>query len=142
LLLEHFARLTARRLGRPYEGLEPGFVARATTYAWPGNVRELENVVERALILSRGGPLDASGAVSRRPSTIREAPQPRPATLPPRDAPVEDATLEAVERMTIWKALEACAWVVEGASGAARRLGVHPSTLRWRMRKLGVHRTR
>ena len=70
LLLEHYARLVARRLGRPYEGLEPGFVARATTYSWPGNIRELQHVVERALVLSRGGPLDASGAVSRRPSTL------------------------------------------------------------------------
>jgi transcriptional regulator with GAF, ATPase, and Fis domain len=71
LLLEHYARLAARRLGRPYEGLEPGFVARARTYSWPGNVRELEHVVERAVLLSPGGPLDASGAVSRRPATVR-----------------------------------------------------------------------
>ena len=69
LLLEHYARLTARRLGRPFEGLEPGFVARARMYNWPGNVRELEHVVERAVLLSPGGPIDASGAVSRRPPT-------------------------------------------------------------------------
>jgi transcriptional regulator with GAF, ATPase, and Fis domain len=70
LLLEHFARQIARRLGRPFEGLDPGFVARATMYSWPGNVRELQQVVERALLLSRGGPLDATGAVSRRPQTL------------------------------------------------------------------------
>ena len=70
MLLEHFAKLIARRLGRPYEGLDPGFVSRATMYNWPGNIRELQQVVERALLLSRGGPLDASGAVSRRPSTL------------------------------------------------------------------------
>ncbi len=94
LLLEHFARLTARRLGRPFEGARaPAFVARACAYGWPGNVRELENVVERALILSRGGAARCQRHGARRPahdsrSTSAAA---RDRSLP--DATVGDATL-------------------------------------------------
>jgi formate hydrogenlyase transcriptional activator len=141
LLLEHFARLAARRLGRSYEGLDPAFVASATAYGWPGNVRELENVVERALILSRGGPLDASAALGRSAPVTAASPPGHGEPVAVAELPGDGATLETVERRHIQKALEASAGVVEGARGAARRLGLHPSTLRWRMRKLGLRRT-
>jgi transcriptional regulator with GAF, ATPase, and Fis domain len=126
LLLRHFVSRTARRLGRTVDAISPRFVDRACAYAWPGNVRELENVVERALIMSRGGVLDGE--------------LPAAAVDAPRDEPAGDGTLEEAERAHIRRALERAAWQVEGDHGAARALGLHPSTLRGRMRKLGIRR--
>src|SRR5947208_4617751 len=51
-LVQHFAAKTARKLGRAFDGVAPGFIERASAYDWPGNIRELENVVERAMIMS------------------------------------------------------------------------------------------
>jgi len=91
---------------------------------WPGNIRELENVIERAIIHSADDVLtllDEGGEV--------EAP------------PSEDAsTLSAVERTHIQEVLRACRWRINGAGNAAERLGLHPNTLRFRMKKLGIVR--
>jgi formate hydrogenlyase transcriptional activator len=129
LLLRHFAAKTARRLGRTLDGLSPAFVERACAYAWPGNIRELENLVERALILTRGGMLDGSELI----------PGPSAAA---RLEPAGDGTLEDLERAHIRRVLDETGWKVEGDRGAARRLGLNPSTLRGRMRKLGLGKTR
>jgi formate hydrogenlyase transcriptional activator len=110
----------SRRLGRPPPHLDATTIATLQSYSWPGNVREMENVLERAVILSGGGILDVA--------TLLEPP-PVPATIA---EPTEAAALRAV--------LEAARWVIEGADGAATRLGVHPSTLRSRMRRLGIER--
>jgi DNA-binding NtrC family response regulator len=126
-LLAHFAEQTAHRLGRAIDGIAPAFVGRATAYPWPGNVRELHNVVERALILWRGGPLDGSDLLGTPPSAARVA-------------PAAAATLEDVERSHIYDALRATDWRIEGERGAARILGLNPSTLRGRMRKLGIRK--
>jgi formate hydrogenlyase transcriptional activator len=92
--------------------------------SWPGNIRELENVIEGALIHSTGDSLtllDEGGE--------DEA------------APAEDAsTLSAVERTHIQEVLRACGWRINGAGNAAERLGLHPNTLRFRMKKLGIVR--
>jgi DNA-binding NtrC family response regulator len=136
-LLEHFVARTARRLGRPVDGLAPAFVDRARAYPWPGNVRELENLVERALIMSRGGVLDASDLLA-----LPAAPAARAApggAEPPGDG---GSTLEDVERAHILRVLEGTSWRIEGDHGAARRLGLNPSTLRGRMRKLGIRNAR
>jgi transcriptional regulator with GAF, ATPase, and Fis domain len=123
LLLEHAARRIARRLGRDIDGIAPAFIERACAYDWPGNVRELENVVERALIMWRGGGLlDASDAL----------------LAPPRPEPTAADSLLEVERAHVRSVLEACGWVIEGDAGAAHALGLHASTLRGRMRKLGL----
>jgi transcriptional regulator with GAF, ATPase, and Fis domain len=95
------------------------------TYDWPGNVRELENVIHRAIILSTGPAL-----------SIREAWQPsteRPAVGQP-------ITMVEIERCHVRSVLETAGWRVEGAQGAARVLGMKPSTLRSRMVKLGIAR--
>jgi DNA-binding NtrC family response regulator len=124
-LVQHLAEKAARRLGRSLEAVSPAFLERAAKHDWPGNVRELENVIERALIMSGGSLLDGSDVFS--------------ATQPPKSAHlVTEQTLEAMERAYILRVLEGASWQVEGERGAARILGLNPSTLRGRMRKLGI----
>ena len=129
-LLHYFTTRTARRLGRSVDGISPAFIERASAYGWPGNIRELENLVERALIMSQGGMLDASGLLSAGPA----------AALPTES--VGAATLEEVERAHILRVLDGAGWTIEGDGGAARILGLNPSTLRGRLRKLGIRKTR
>jgi DNA-binding NtrC family response regulator len=126
LLVRHLAGRVARRLGRELEAISPAFVERAAAHDWPGNVRELENVIERALIMSGGALLDGSDLF--RPLERAEA------------AP-SMTTLEDMERAYILRVLDGVGWQIEGERGAARILGLNPSTLRGRMRKLGIRKT-
>ena len=98
-------------------------------YAWPGNVRELQNVVERALIRSRDNVLRLDDVLTGAAS---------PAAGPEPD----DDSIEAVERAHIERVLAATGWRINGAGNAAERLNLHPNTLRFRMKKLGVVRPR
>jgi transcriptional regulator with GAF, ATPase, and Fis domain len=132
-LVHHFAARAARKLGKRLDGASPAFLARAVAYDWPGNVRELENVVERAAILARGPLLEPDGSLP-----VRGGPGPE-ARHPARQG---RESLEAVERDHILRVLEETHWVIEGEQGAARVLGLNPSTLRARLHKLGIHRTR
>jgi len=126
LLVQHLAEKAARRLGRSLEAVSPAFLARAEAHDWPGNVRELENVIERALIMSGGALLDGSDLFS---SAERV------------EAIPSVTTLEDMERAYILRVLEGVGWQIEGERGAARILGINPSTLRGRMRKLGIRKT-
>ncbi len=127
LLAEFFLGRFASRIGRKISGFTPQTLERFRAYRWPGNVRELENFIERAVILADGEWIDASPMA---PAAGRE----RPAE------PAPGATLEAVEREHILDTLRRAGWVIEGPSGAAKALGLHPNTLRSRMKKLGVAR--
>jgi PAS domain S-box-containing protein len=130
VLARSFAARVAQRMGRSIEPLATEDLAALRAYGWPGNVRELQNVVERAVITSVAGRL----AVRRfLPSS---APAVAVAT-PVRT--VQD--LERLERDSILAALEAADWQVAGESGAAERLGTKPSTLRSRMKALGITRS-
>jgi formate hydrogenlyase transcriptional activator len=131
-LLAHFGARVARRLGRPLPGIAPAFAHAARSHDWPGNIRELENLVERALIVSPGGLLDASG--------LLPAPATQRAGNHHAAAPHGDASLQGLERAHIRRVLDAVAWRVEGEHGAAEQLGLNPSTLRGRMRKLGIRK--
>jgi DNA-binding NtrC family response regulator len=102
-------------------------MAALEAYDWPGNIRELQNVIERALILSQGAVLridEAFGAEGRAETGRRSS--------------VE--SLEDVEHAHIVQVLDRCRWTIEGRGQAAERLGLNPSTLRNRMRKLGIKR--
>jgi formate hydrogenlyase transcriptional activator len=135
LLVKHFLAQFQRKLAKPLKGVTPESLARLERYAWPGNIRELQNVLERACVLSPGPVveiLDELGPVSG-----REAAPGTPAT--PQRAIV---TLEESERMHIRQALAATGGRVHGADGAAALLGINPSTLRSRMKRLGISKPR
>src|SRR5438445_564658 len=130
----------AKKFGRPTETISSETMDRLVHYPWPGNIRELQNVIERAVVLSRGPALeldrDLLPSPSRPDATSRTDPrkaEPTPAGLA--------ATLKETERAHIVAALEGSEGVIEGARGAAKFLGIHPNTLRSRMEKLGIKRS-
>jgi transcriptional regulator with GAF, ATPase, and Fis domain len=125
-LVNHFVHKYAVKLGKSIEPIPPAVMDAWHAYPWPGNVRELEHVIERAVILAHGASLPLDDVL-----TPRRGAETRPA------APL---TLAAVERQHLVRVLQAAHWTIEGPGGAARLLGLHPSTLRSRMRRLGITR--
>jgi transcriptional regulator with GAF, ATPase, and Fis domain len=123
-LVWFFINRHQRVLGRRITSVPQSVMDALQNYAWPGNVRELENVVERAMIASSGSALqlDAPLVFSRRPAPTGEGLD----------------NLDAVQRAHIESVLERCGWRINGTGNAAERLGLHPNTLRFRMKKLGV----
>ena len=144
LLAGFFLARYAPQIGRAASRLSARAAERLLRYAWPGNVRELENVIERALILAprEAKELDVPEAllpVAAPPASVAPPRTPaRAAAAPAHEA--KPASLEAVERGHIEATLRATGWRIEGAQGAAKRLGLSPSTLRSRMQKLGIRR--
>ena len=132
LLVWFFLSRSKRTMGRPITSVPDEVMGRLTDYSWPGNIRELENVVERAVILTSGDALELSPGFGGSE------------TLGKRRSPVQvsPTRLEDVERSHILSVLEDCGWVVKGESNAAEKLGLHPSTLANRMKKLGIKRSR
>jgi transcriptional regulator with GAF, ATPase, and Fis domain len=123
-LVWFFIQRHQRDLGRQISKV-PQFVMQALQqHTWPGNVRELENVVERAMIASDGDTLylDDPLPIVRRHAAAPDVPD----------------NLDAVQRGHIESVLARCGWRINGIGNAAERLGIHPNTLRFRMKKLGV----
>ena len=132
LLVEHFLIRFSRKLGKQFDGIAPNFLSALMDYSWQGNIRELENVIERAVILSLGPLLEMQGPLDRPTPIIDEnVAQQVPHT----------GTLEEVERAYINKVLVGTSWKIEGPNGAAKILGLNPSTLRGRMRKLNIKKS-
>jgi formate hydrogenlyase transcriptional activator len=130
-LLAHFlVKKYATLIGKSIERISAEALVRLDTYDWPGNVRELENVIERAVILAPGPVLDIAPDVF----------VPRAVGSQFGDGEQSSPSLEEVERAHIRKVLEESSWVIEGPKGAARVLGLHPNTLRSRLKKLGIDR--
>jgi PAS domain S-box-containing protein len=123
-LVRHFVMKCGRKLAKRIETVPTPVMDALSAYSWPGNVRELENVIERAVIVSRGTQLELSG------------------WTPPLDDQTGSgvATLEDVERHHIRDVLQQCGWRVSGEHGAAKLLGLKPTTLEARMKKLEIHR--
>ena len=124
LLVQAFIERYSRKLGKQITSIQKETMKALQDYPWPGNVRELESVLERAVILCFGPVLQLADKleISSLPlsSTVR--------------------TLEEMERNQILKILSETRWRIEGKGGAAAVLGLHPSTLRARMHKLGILR--
>jgi formate hydrogenlyase transcriptional activator len=138
-----FLSYYAKKLGKNVDGISQGAMDRLASYPWPGNVRELQNVIERAVILSRGSILEQEpDLVSMLTSGVLPAP-PGPAAMAQVAEPASAtfATMEQVERDHILAALKHTGGVVEGRKGAATMLNLHPNTLRHRMDKLGIKRS-
>jgi DNA-binding NtrC family response regulator len=137
VLAEHFVQKYAPGAGKAVRGLDAGAVAALSGYSWPGNVRELENVIERALILTRGSEITAADLeFTRRPNAVAPA---APAAAPPARAtdgarPLGER-LQEQERTAIVAAIDAAQGNI---AHAARALGINRSTLYYRMRKHGL----
>jgi transcriptional regulator with GAF, ATPase, and Fis domain len=138
LLAHFFADRFAREFGKRIDRIDPDALRRLLAYPWPGNVRELSNVLERAVVLARSPVLDVAPELVQ--AGVPAPPEPAPAAAAPPSAPGQ--TLEELERRHIRETLERAGWVIEGARGAAAALGMNASTLRSRMKKLGVRRPR
>jgi len=134
-----FAKRFAFKLGRQIEPLSPECLRRLTAYGWPGNVRELQSVIERAVITAHDGQLNLDRALPRAAETSAA---PDPEAVRGGTARIRtEAEFKDEERRNLLLALEATGWRLEGAHGAARLLGMNPSTLRSRLKALGLSRT-
>jgi DNA-binding NtrC family response regulator len=130
-LSRFFLRRASAELDRPLLSLAPEHRALLEGHPWPGNIRELEHVISRAVILSRSSRLALEEALSATPPASARFSQTRILTA---------AALRDLERQNLIAALERSGWRVSGATGAAELLGLHPSTLRDRMKALGIQR--
>jgi transcriptional regulator with GAF, ATPase, and Fis domain len=129
----HFVQQTARRMNRPQPRITQATMARLAAHDWPGNVRELQNAIERAVILSQGGPLQfdlPEARASYSPKTAGRA----AAQLLTRDE------LKRQERESIVAALAQAGGRIFGAGGAAELLGMKPTTLASRIKALRIER--
>jgi PAS domain S-box-containing protein len=139
LLAERCARAIGQTLGRPILPFSHDQIERLKAYPWPGNVRELENVVERAVITSKDGRLDLDRALPQ--VQERENPCLQDGLSPIAAGEVKTVEeLHRMERANLLAALERTHWKVAGEKGAARLLGMRPSTLNSKMKSLGIRR--
>jgi PAS domain S-box-containing protein len=130
----HFIEHASERFHLPQASMSLSQRRALERYSWPGNVRELQNVVERAVIVARGGPLQFT--LGNRPPT---GSYPVVADPPPaQELTLDD--LKQLEREVIVHALEGTRWKIYGDDGAAARLGLPPTTLASKIKKLGLER--
>ena len=126
LLAHHFLQIFAAKYKRSFDGIPEDAMDKLIRYDWPGNIRELENVIQRAVVGSRGSHLTL-------PPLKKKA-------SPDRGAQEAFLTIEENERRHIMEALKITAWRIHGPGGAAHILEINPSTLTSRMKKLGIKR--
>ena len=124
LMVQVFIERSSRKLGKQITSIQKETLKALQDYPWPGNVRELESIIERAVILCPGPVLQLADKLEISSHPLTSAMR----------------TLEETERNQILKILSETRWHIEGKDGAAEILGLHPSTLRSRMNKLGIIR--
>jgi formate hydrogenlyase transcriptional activator len=132
----------AKRLGRPISGLSAQSLRRLHDYSYPGNVRELHNLLERAAILQTTALIEVEplGLPSAAAASHQAGSHSARATGSPALRPGQPGShdLQAHEREHITAVLAAARWKIAGDDGAAAALGLHPNTLRSRMKRLGI----
>ena len=127
LLVKHFVKKYSGKTGKRIDIIPQKTIDALVAYNWPGNIRELENIVERAVIISRGKQLELGDWLTEKKSITTAS---------------HAVSLEDVERMHIIEVLEMTGWRVSGEKGAAKILGLKPTTLEARMNKLGIKRSK
>ena len=132
LLAAYFLERSAKELNRSKPRLTPANIDQLQRYEWPGNVRELRNVIERALISSRSGPLRL-GLSQATENFLTDIDRPG-------DQIVSEVELQRLEVKNMEKALKRCGGRIYGKDGAAALLGVRPTTLASRLQKMGINR--
>jgi formate hydrogenlyase transcriptional activator len=140
LLVRHFIKEFSRRNQRVIDTIPSETMQALIRYHWPGNIRELQNVIERAVIISRGPML--SVALAELTPDVSSPPVPILASSKSASHESLQEMLEETERNQILRALEDANGVVAGPKGAAARLGVKRSTLQLRMQRLGIRLSR
>jgi transcriptional regulator with GAF, ATPase, and Fis domain len=138
LLAQHFVQQSVKELRCPKPRLTRAGILRLQSYDWPGNIRELRNVIERAVILARGGALEFD-------LPIRDSPPATRSKMPPAidgDTPqfLTEIEIQQRERENLLVVLEKTGWKIKGADGAAELLGVKATTLLSRMKAMGLKR--
>jgi transcriptional regulator with GAF, ATPase, and Fis domain len=131
-LVTHFVKLFSRRMGKQVDSIPPETMSAFQWYSWPGNIRELQNLVERAVILSRDG-------VFPNPLHKRQTEPMIPSLHRPRTFQ-SSMTVEDSDRALLVETLEQVGWIVGGPRGAAAKLGLKRTTLLAKMRRLGISR--
>jgi formate hydrogenlyase transcriptional activator len=131
-LVTHFVKQFSHRMGKRVDSISPETMAAFQWYSWPGNIRELQNLVERAVILSRDGVLP--NPLHKRRTEVM------PSTLHRFPAFPSSMTLEDSDRSLIVETLERVGWIIGGPRGAASKLGLKRTTLLAKMRRLGISR--
>ena len=121
LLISHYVEKFSKEMGKSIEIIPKATIDKLINYSWPGNVRELENIIERAIVISQGKSLNIVEEFNQDPIDSESI-----------------TTLEENEKSYIIKVLDKTNGRIEGKSGAAELLGINPSTLRSRIKKLGI----
>jgi formate hydrogenlyase transcriptional activator len=131
-LVTHFVKLFSRRMGKHVDRIPPETMAAFQSYSWPGNIRELQNLVERAVILSRHGVLQ--NPLHKKQTEIMIPGLHRTRTY------YSSKTFEDSDRALILETLQQTGWIVGGPYGAATKLGLKRTTLLAKMTRLGISR--
>jgi len=134
LLAVHFLETACRRLNLPMARLTPAQLAQLQSYDWPGNVRELQNTLERALILAQNELLTLDLPTGK----VENSPVVTPPARTPGGPVLTDAEFRRQERDNIIAALNEAHWKIHGPKGAAELLGLKPTTLISRLKRLGL----
>jgi transcriptional regulator with GAF, ATPase, and Fis domain len=138
LLAQHFIRLSVKELGCAKPRLTRAGIIQLQSYEWPGNIRELRNVLERAVILARGGTLEFVLPTHQTQQAVSPS-RPRAENTSGAEF-LTETEMRQYERDNLLIVLEKTGWKVKGAEGAAELLGIKPATLVSRIRKAGLKR--
>ena len=129
LLIKHFLQKFEGKMGKKVSNVSSKVIDALLAYDWPGNIRELENLIERAMILNPGITLEYGDWLPKTNLVIKNG-----------NGKAAPGKLEEVEKEHILEVLKKVNWKVSGEKGAAKILGLNPTTLEARMKKLGIKR--